>query len=298
MFSSDFVRFDHEAFKHASAEADDWSDQETLLLLEGIEMFDDDWVKVAEHVQTRSKDQCVLRFLQMPIEDPYLAQPGAELGPLRHQAGLNGLPFETTDNPVMSVVAFLAGAVGPGVAAAAAQSALGELTDGLRKAAPSDGEAPDGETNGHEESKPSLPRSHVERAASVALGSAAAKAAKLATHEQRRLSALTNRLMHAQLKKLELKIGLFEKLEDVLDGEKRKVELDRQALYRERLNVQNELAKVQKLLEEAKTGGAKQADVDAVRNQLAPTVAASVLPAQPQAPPPQPEGEQVAMQQL
>src|ERR1700678_586816 len=48
------------------------------------------------------------------------------MGPLR----FGRIPFEQADNPVMSIVAFLARVVGPGVAAEAAKTALHELTDG------------------------------------------------------------------------------------------------------------------------------------------------------------------------
>jgi SWI/SNF related-matrix-associated actin-dependent regulator of chromatin subfamily C len=95
-----------------------------LLLLEGIEMFDDDWSAIEEHVGTRSAQQCIQKFLALPIEDPYLATEGA-IGPLRY----GRVPFEQADNPVMSVVAFLAGVVSPGVAAEA-KTALHALTDG------------------------------------------------------------------------------------------------------------------------------------------------------------------------
>lgn len=50
----------------------EWSDQEILLLLEGLELYRDDWNKVSEHVATRSQDECVLQFLQLPIEDPFM----------------------------------------------------------------------------------------------------------------------------------------------------------------------------------------------------------------------------------
>ena len=42
------------------------------------------------------------------------------------------LPFEQAGNPVVSVVAFLAGVVGPGVAAEAAKTATKELTNRKR----------------------------------------------------------------------------------------------------------------------------------------------------------------------
>ena len=42
-----------------------WTSQETLLLLEGIEMFDDDWIKISNHVKSRTRDQCILHFLKV-----------------------------------------------------------------------------------------------------------------------------------------------------------------------------------------------------------------------------------------
>ena len=60
----------------------DWTDQETLLLLEGLELFKDDWNRVSEHVGSRTQDECILHFLKLPIEDPYLEpdMAGANIG--------------------------------------------------------------------------------------------------------------------------------------------------------------------------------------------------------------------------
>jgi SWI/SNF related-matrix-associated actin-dependent regulator of chromatin subfamily C len=111
-----------------------------LLLLEGVEMFDDDWSAIEEHVGTRSAQQCIRKFLELPIEDPYLAAEGVVNGETSERSlGLlrfGRIPFEQADNPVMSVVAFLAGVLGTGVAAEAAKTALHELTDGQTKAGP------------------------------------------------------------------------------------------------------------------------------------------------------------------
>lgn len=51
-----------------------WTDQETLLLLEALEIFKENWNEIAEHVATKTKAQCMLHFLQMPIEDAFLDQ--------------------------------------------------------------------------------------------------------------------------------------------------------------------------------------------------------------------------------
>nr|XP_023681547.1 SWI/SNF complex subunit SMARCC1 isoform X1 [Paramormyrops kingsleyae] len=102
----------------------EWTEQETLLLLEGLEMYKDDWNKVSEHVGSRTQDECILHFLRLPIEDPYLENSDASLGPLAYQP----VPFSQSGNPVMSTVAFLASVVDPRVAAAAARAALEEFS--------------------------------------------------------------------------------------------------------------------------------------------------------------------------
>uniref|UniRef100_A0AAX7V0H6 SWI/SNF related, matrix associated, actin dependent regulator of chromatin subfamily c member 2 n=1 Tax=Astatotilapia calliptera TaxID=8154 RepID=A0AAX7V0H6_ASTCA len=102
----------------------DWTEQETLLLLEALEMYKDDWNKVSEHVGSRTQDECILHFLRLPIEDPYLESTEATLGPLSYQP----IPFSQSGNPVMSTVAFLASVVDPRVASAAAKAALEEFS--------------------------------------------------------------------------------------------------------------------------------------------------------------------------
>ncbi|XP_068091403.1 SWI/SNF complex subunit SMARCC1 isoform X2 [Hyperolius riggenbachi] len=111
------------AKKSASA-GREWTEQETLLLLEALEMYKDDWNKVSEHVGSRTQDECILHFLRLPIEDPYLENSDASLGPLAYQP----VPFSQSGNPVMSTVAFLASVVDPRVAAAAAKAALEEFS--------------------------------------------------------------------------------------------------------------------------------------------------------------------------
>ena len=90
---------------------------------QALEMYKDDWNKVSEHVGSRTQDECILHFLRLPIEDPYLEDSEASLGPLAYQP----IPFSQSGNPVMSTVAFLASVVDPRVASAAAKSALGNV---------------------------------------------------------------------------------------------------------------------------------------------------------------------------
>ena len=113
------------AQKSRSLAYKEWTDQETLLLLEGLELHKDDWNKVSEHVGSRTQDECIMHFLKLPIEDPYLEGESASyLGPLAYQP----TPFSQAGNPVMSTVAFLASIVDPRIAAAAAKAAIDEFS--------------------------------------------------------------------------------------------------------------------------------------------------------------------------
>eukprot|EP00172_Hildenbrandia_rubra_P003933 Plantae.Rhodophyta-Hildenbrandia_rubra.ctg7016.p1 GENE.Plantae.Rhodophyta-Hildenbrandia_rubra.ctg7016~~Plantae.Rhodophyta-Hildenbrandia_rubra.ctg7016.p1 ORF type:complete len:1342 (-),score=247.02 Plantae.Rhodophyta-Hildenbrandia_rubra.ctg7016:1979-6004(-) len=53
-----------------------WTESETLLLLEALEMYGDYWEKVSEHVGSKAPLECVEQFLKLPIEDPYLSHGG------------------------------------------------------------------------------------------------------------------------------------------------------------------------------------------------------------------------------
>merc|ERR1711936_727754 len=73
-----------------------------------------------------TQDECILHFLRLPIEDPYLEDPesgGGALGPLAYQP----IPFSSSGNPIMSTVAFLASVVDPRVASSAAKAAMEEF---------------------------------------------------------------------------------------------------------------------------------------------------------------------------
>lgn len=264
MYSGDFVKVTANV---APTNNDDWLDQEILLLLEGVEMYDDDWSKVEEHVGTRSAQQCIRKFLELPIEDPYLNTEGS-MGPLR----FGRIPFEQADNPVMSVVAFLAGVVGPSVAAEAAKTAMHELTDGKSSEqdqsseskiateddrmdedrgeesstshrpdqAPTSSTRTDGDDQ-MQTTKRTLPHSKVVRAAELALKSSAKAAQSLADAEDAQIRSTVAQLIKLTLTKLELKMAQFEELEEIVEEERKALESARLGLLNERIGVKKML---------------------------------------------------------
>ncbi|KAG8062396.1 hypothetical protein GUJ93_ZPchr0003g17475 [Zizania palustris] len=69
MSKTDFILMDSSEVCGASGTS--WTDEETLLLLEALEIFGGKWTEIAEHVATKTKAQCMLHFLQMKIEDRF-----------------------------------------------------------------------------------------------------------------------------------------------------------------------------------------------------------------------------------
>ncbi|CCH60966.1 hypothetical protein TBLA_0D04700 [Henningerozyma blattae CBS 6284] len=67
--ASDFIKLEN----NPSVFKTNWSDQDVLLLLEGIEMYEDQWEKIANHIgNNKTVEDCVQKFLTLPIEDQFI----------------------------------------------------------------------------------------------------------------------------------------------------------------------------------------------------------------------------------
>lgn len=77
--AKDFVKIDAAA---AAPKDGGWTDQETLLLLEGLHTFGDKWDKIADLVGTKSRLDCVLRFASLNIEEEFAAHLAAQPSPV------------------------------------------------------------------------------------------------------------------------------------------------------------------------------------------------------------------------
>lgn len=257
--AADYTKLENERYQSVSDKEAPWSDAELLLLLEGLEMFDDNWESVADHVGTRTREQCVLKFLQLEIEDKYL-----EDGPSNGTGGIGAqdlaylsegrLPFSQSDNPVMSVMGFLAGLADPATTAKAAGKSVEEMRRTLKQrmehgaepSAAQEESTTQSETVKGEETGESMdvddttslatrepPTSHDLPTAALSL--TAARAAALASQTERQLTNQVSAAVNLQLQKLELKIQQFSEMETLLQAERREVERMRQRLFLDRL---------------------------------------------------------------
>ncbi|CAA3006453.1 SWI SNF complex subunit SMARCC2 isoform X2 [Olea europaea subsp. europaea] len=199
----------------------EWTEDETLSLLEAIELFKDDWHKVSEHVGNRTQDECILHFLRLPIEDPFLVE-DESTGPV---VDYQPIPFSKSGNPIMSTLAFLASVVDPKVAASAAKAALKEFSKLADTDAPKD---------------TAIDEKSLSTAASSALNAAANTSKHLALIEERKIKSLVTVLVDTQLKKLDIKMKHFEELDTITEKEKETIENQRKQLKKEQQEFENE----------------------------------------------------------
>ena len=284
--ASDFVKLENETYTTIPDRDAPWTDAELLLLLEGLELFDENWNSVADHVGTRTREECVLKFLQLEIEDKYLENE-PDMNSIGSLGVVNGgkIPFTQSDNPVMSVVSFLAGMSEPSVAAAAAGKSVEELRRGLRNqlekgvGASSVGQSPDkarDKSDTKTEDMMEVDRSRSPQPDSdnqvatttsgqqpnsiptVALASSAARAAALASHEEREMTRLVAAAVNITLQKFELKLQQFSGMEEILQAERHDLERGRQQLFLDRLAFKKRVHEVEEMLRLATLQGGQE----------------------------------------
>lgn len=252
--SSDFVKMEHPTYSTIPDKDAEWTDTEVLLLLEGLEMFDNDWSEVSGHVGTRTREECVMKFLQLDIQDQYMDEGVANgSSTLRALGGRD--PISQAENPVMSVVSFLAQMADPKTVAAASQRSTEQLQKDLRanlekgggdKSPAKEGEAVKGEasepmdldhststteqaqqSNGASKSAVDIP--------SLALSTASMRSTALASFQERELTRLVGAAVNLSLTKIQLKLSQFAELEEIVQAERRDLEKGRQQLFLDRL---------------------------------------------------------------
>ncbi|KAI8880167.1 hypothetical protein K501DRAFT_255463 [Backusella circina FSU 941] len=230
-YSGDYIRMD--AGPELFELDEEWTDAEILKLLEGVDKYDDDWLLISELVSTRSKEQCITKFLQLPINDEFLT---AKLS----RSEKERLPFSDTPNPVMTMTSFLAGHINPGIGAAAAKEALKVL---LQSGEGKDQEMKeeedvqvkvekmeeDDDTMGVDDEEPkkapgAFSEDTMTKATKAALKSGIESTLKLAGYEDQEIQHWTRLAVQTIVDKLVLKVQQYDELESSLENELKELE--------------------------------------------------------------------------
>lgn len=282
--NTQFVQIENKTYSSVLDRDAPWTDAEVLRLLEALERYDDDWAEIAAHVGTRTREECVLQFLQLDIEDKYLETEA----PIHAPTGLamlgkhgGHLPFSQADNPVMSVIGFLASLADPKTTAAAAKKSVEQLQEGLRNkiegndAAKVNGkgkgkEGDSMEVDGHEENAGTA----ASDLASIPLAAMGARAGGLASHEEREMTRLLSAAVNVTLQKMELKLKYFDEMEGILQAERRELERGRQQLFLDRLAFKKRVRETQAGLRSASMNGDVKSDGSGLTFTSAPPLSA------------------------
>ena len=249
--SSDFVKLEEPGSTTIPDKDAPWTDSETLLLLEGLEMYDDNWTQVADHVGTRTREECVLRFLQLEIQDKYMEDDLDRVAISGKGASIRD-PISQAENPVMSVLSFLAQMADPSVVTAATGRSIEAVRKEVQAAldrgistseAPADKEAEVKNEDSMEVDGTVVPISGSTNGAvqpvtdltTIGLATAGARAATLASHEEREMTRLVGAAVNLTLQKFELKLSQFNEIEAVVQAERKDLERGRQQLFLDRL---------------------------------------------------------------
>ncbi|KAI4185393.1 MAG: hypothetical protein L6R41_004167 [Letrouitia leprolyta] len=280
----DFVKLEDGEYTAIPDREKGWTDAELLRLLEALELFDDNWDSIADHVESRTREECVLKFLQLEIEDSYLennAHEAHSYGPLDQ----GRIPFSKAENSVMTVVGFLVGMSEPEVAAAAAGRSVQAIRRGLQRRIEGGVGGGEGQEKGKEKGKESMkteeesmevdvsdsPRATDDNQVAIqegsqdqpsvetiALATSAARAGALASLEEREMTRLVSSAVNTTLQKLELKLQQFTELENTLQAERRQLERGRQQLFLDRLAFRKRLTEVEETMRAASMKGGEE----------------------------------------
>jgi SWI/SNF related-matrix-associated actin-dependent regulator of chromatin subfamily C len=255
---SDYVKMENKSYTLLPDRDSAWTDEETLLLLEGLEMYEDDWNKISDHIGTRSREEAVLKFLQLEIEDPYVEpEPAPKESALAvSYLGEQPIPFSHTENPILSTMAYLAGIADPTVTAAAAGKSIAQVQS-LIRARINNESATNGDST-------DLVEKAQDAATTLPFALSAARASALASHEERTLTRLVHLASNMQHQKLTLKLNQFAELEKLIKLERKDVERRRQALFLERLEFQRRMRAVEDALAKAVINPDSKAGMEAI----------------------------------
>ncbi|XP_047081149.1 SWI/SNF complex subunit SWI3B-like [Lolium rigidum] len=218
----------------------DWTDKETLHLLEAVLHYGENWKKVSEHVGSRSEKDCIARLIRLPFGEQFMGSKDQKLqfetdddvadeSRAEVSKRLRLTPLADASNPIMAQVAFLSAIVGSGVAAAAAQAAISaqsqvDMNDSLVDSSISSTKEEESPyTNG--------------LSANDLLKEASANAQVQLEKEQKDIEQSLSDIVDVQMKEIQDKINRFEQKELLMERERQQLHHLRELLFIDQLAV-------------------------------------------------------------
>ncbi|CAI0381529.1 unnamed protein product, partial [Linum tenue] len=249
----------------------DWTEKETLQLLEAVMHYGDDWKKVAQHVGGRSDKDCITHFIKLPMGEQFAssAEFGSSINKLNQMKDDNNIssssspskrlclsPLADASNPIMAQAAFLSALAGTGVAEAAAQAAVTAVSE-----------------MGQGEPKADIRSLHgvqgLQDASITSNGSGILKSVEEAhsgvnpkpeEKEKVNVEEEIRRVAEVQMKQIQEKIIHFEEVDSQIEKEWKQMEQMRDILFYDQLNLLKHERAIRKSGQQAAEGVRTQGD--------------------------------------
>ncbi|KAG0142917.1 hypothetical protein CROQUDRAFT_49584 [Cronartium quercuum f. sp. fusiforme G11] len=250
MNSNEFLRLDRNNPNNLKS----WTDQELLLLLEGLEMYSDDWDKIVEHIGgTKTKQECILEFLRLPIEDEFIKQVDKDLSSTSY---INPSIITGSENPVVSVLSFLIGLVDPDTISKLTNESIEDIKSDIKQKINEPNQTHQEESISTEpkekvntmdldDSESNSP-TKLEKTIHLALKTTKLKSLTKVTEEEIEINKLLSNLTEKTIEKLDLKLSQFNKLESLIELDRRNLEQFKQTLLIERQLIVKEIGEFKK----------------------------------------------------
>lgn len=225
--------------KSSTTIGDDWQENEVEKLLKAIQTYGSEWYKIAKEVGNKTPEQCILKFIQMPIEDKFLHQSsedGSDLGSLKYAPHL---PFSKSENPVMSTLAFLVGLVDPKVVQNMTERALRGL------------EPKKEDNNASSSTSQSPPPPTIKEASQLAIASLGVRSHVFANNEERQMTSIAHQMAQIQLQKVEVKLKFLDQIEKSLELEKKTLQRQQEDVLIQRISLTKHTKDISQKLEDS-----------------------------------------------
>ncbi|KAK2660979.1 hypothetical protein Ddye_007512 [Dipteronia dyeriana] len=222
----------------------DWTDKDTLQLLEAIMHYGDDWRKVAQHVGGRSEKDCITHFIKLRFGEELIDHP--DLGEVDNNVdgGLESIvptspskrmrlsPLADASNPIMAQAAFLSALAGIETAEAAARAAVKTLSE-VDNRASKVRLGPFPRNTKHEEAEVA---SNGDTSRNT-LESFTVEANSSVEKDERDLEKAISGIIEVQMREIQNKIVRFEKLDLQMEKERQQLEQMKNMLFVDQLSL-------------------------------------------------------------
>ena len=187
--------------------ADIWTNEETLKLLKAIETNSDNWDAISKEVGTKTKEQCILHFIRMPIEDhhieAYSSYPNGTTQ--NHSSSSSTTDTKYTKSPLIALVELLNKSVDPEAASVAYNAVLNYYKNKTVE-----------ENNSEKEDNMEVEQEdlsmELKAAATTAITEATIRASIIVSKEEEKLQELVQQVIELQTKKIQLKLDALDSL--------------------------------------------------------------------------------------